>query len=333
MRNGGHLTPNPFLEFHTLQKTYNTAEAVKTFEFERRCVKTVLRFIEEASIAHDIDLVEGGHIALFVTEEEEKSARRDYTAAVDAGLVLDDVEWIEKDVMLQRYGASYPGVRFPAHNLWPLKLVTRLYHISKDSLDLHLHTSTPVTSISKSQAGNRRYTLKTPRGSIHADFIIHATNAYAAYLLPHMHGPKGIIPTRGQVVAIRHSPPQGRERDVLRKASWDANEGFEYWFPRPPRAAHEDLPLVILGGGREAAKDTGYEVYVSDDSVCNAVVGQALRGFLGSLYEGEQEGAGAVEREWVGPVVDHSSSSNDYEGQYIWRCVIQDMGCRELLGG
>ncbi|ESK91144.1 fad dependent oxidoreductase [Moniliophthora roreri MCA 2997] len=351
-RNGGHLTPNPFLEFHDLEKTYSASEAIKTFEFERRTVQTILRFVEESRIAQDIDLVTGGHITLFVTDVEEEIARRDFEAAIKAGLMLNDVEWIDKDDMLERYGTHYPGVRFSAHNLWPLKLVTHMFQVAKDALNLHLHTSTPVLSISRNKGGGRRYTLQTPRGLLHADYIIHATNGYAAYLLPQMHGPTGIIPTRGQVVAVRHSPQRGREREELRKVSWDANEGFEYWFPRPSRTFEEDVPLVILGGGREAAKKTRYELYVSDDSACNEVVGKALRDFLGSLYDGGQEDQRRVEHEWtgimgytktgdpfLGPVVldpDHPVPMKEYEGQYLaagynGHGMPRAFGCAEVI--
>ncbi|EEB86725.1 hypothetical protein MPER_16212, partial [Moniliophthora perniciosa FA553] len=100
-RNGGHLTPSPFLEFYDLHKTYGVSEAIKTFEFERRAVQTLLRFVEENRIAQDIDLVAGGHITLFVTDVEEEVARRDFEAAIEAGLVLNAIEWIEKDDMLK----------------------------------------------------------------------------------------------------------------------------------------------------------------------------------------------------------------------------------------
>lgn len=50
-----------------------------------------------------------------------------------------------------------------------------------------------------------------------------------SYLLPHIQGPDGVIPTRGQVIATRASAPA----DAVTKAAWAGNGGFEYWFPRP----------------------------------------------------------------------------------------------------
>ena len=200
------------------------------------------------------------------------------------------------------YGAAYPGIRIPGNNLWPLKLVTHLFNTAKqlgeDSSTSHLtlHTNTPVigiTPISGSDATERRWNLTTPRGPIACSRVLHATNAYASHLLPHMHGPSGIIPTRGQVIALRAAVPL----ENLTKSGWGGNEGFEYWFPRPlePNEAH---PLVILGGGRESSKP-GFELYTVDDSNVNPQVGDTLRKFLPAVFPGKYEDGREPEMEWV----------------------------------
>jgi hypothetical protein len=113
-----------------------------------------------------------------------------------------------------------------------------------------------------------------------------------------MHGPSGIIPTRGQVTAIRAAGSLSE----LSSDSWSANEGFEYWFPRPvgksKGTGKEENPLVILGGGREASKPT-FEFYETDDSTVNEVVGKVLRDFLPMLFPGKYERGREPEMEWV----------------------------------
>lgn len=64
------------------------------------------------------------------------------------------------------------------------------------------------------------YTVVTNRGSISCSRVVHATNAYASYLLPFLAGPDGIIPTRGQVMATRASVGS----DQIKKPSWSGNE-------------------------------------------------------------------------------------------------------------
>ena len=123
-----------------------------------------------------------------------------------------------------------------------------------------------------------------------------------------MHGPDGIVPTRGQVIAVRANKP-----DVLGRSGFVGNEGLEYWFPRQnpelplhPRAGQtgsdkdtEKGQLIILGGGREATRDHGFEFYQVDDSVVNPEVGAVLRRFLPAVFPGKFDEDNAVEMEWV----------------------------------
>ena len=122
---------------------------------------------------------------------------------------------------------------------------------------------------------------------------MHATNSYVSHLLPHLYGPEGVVPTRGQAMALRAAATP----DVITKAAWASNEGFEYWFPRPVKAG-EATPLVILGGGREVAKPR-YELYEVDDAMCNEDVSMAMRKFLSSVFPGKYDEGREPEIEWV----------------------------------
>ena len=173
--------------------------------------------------------------------------------------------------------------------------MTALYRIVQEAgkLNMNLHTRTPVTSVSGT-SGN--WVLQTPRGQISTPIVIHATNGYASYLLPHLAGSKGIVPVRGQVLALQASS----NAEALTNSSWLANDGFEYWFPRPVQGK-DGKPVVILGGGRESAGPS-FETFESDDSVLNAKVGSILRRFLPAVFPGkyaEQGSDSNVLMEWV----------------------------------
>jgi hypothetical protein len=59
----------------------------------------------------------------------------------------------------------------------------------------------------------------------------------------------------------------------------------------------DDVPLIIIGGGREAARP-GFEIGVDDDGVVNPAVGRVLRRFLPEVFPDkfvERE----PEMEWV----------------------------------
>ncbi|KAF9462560.1 FAD dependent oxidoreductase [Collybia nuda] len=327
-RNGGHLTPNLFLDFEKHQLQHGSDEARRIYALENYTVAELVNLIQTEKLNDAVDFVSGGHVAVYVGEVEVKKAKSDSSAARTAGMDLNEVEWLDKDIMHETYGTPHPGFRYPGHNLWPLKLVTALYNLTvrRNPLrfSLKLHTNTPVTSMRASHNPSRRWELSTPRGSIGCSYVIHATNAYASHLLPHMHGEDGIIPTRSQIIALRADAPPAD----LTQVSWGS--GDEYWFPRPLQDGDKH-PLVLLGGGRLSVP--GHEYYVSDDSTTNPFIGKLLREFLPGMFPGMYEKGREPEMEWtgimgftkleapfVGPVVDHSnyySSLKEYDGQYI----------------
>ena len=307
------MIPNYCFGFQARKRTYGEDEAKKIHLIEKYTEKEIIKIVEEHQLGDVIDLSSGAHVMMFVTEKEETDARVDYEAAKTAGLDVSEVEWLSKETMQavspmhsiartqyllsnQEYGTSFPGCRHPGHNLWPLKLVTQLFTLASqhkpDKFSLTLHTSTPVTAISASSSA-RKWSLSTPRGTVNCTYVIHATNAYASHLLPHMRGIAGIIPTRGHVMALRAAAPLSE----ITNSSWWANEGFEYWFPRPVKAPDEK-PLIILGGGREAALPN-FDQFEADDSVFREDVGKVLRDFLPGLFPGKFEKGGAPEMKWV----------------------------------
>ncbi|KAJ7694587.1 FAD dependent oxidoreductase [Mycena rosella] len=324
-RNGGHLTPAVFLDFCGYQAKYGTDQAVQALELENHTASEIVKLIRNEGWTEAVDLVAGGHTTTFFLPSELTGGKADFEAAKLAGLDLKDVRWLTKEEMEAKYGVLYPGVEIGGFNLWPLKFVTQLYGLAKGmgNFQLNIHTRTPATSITSSASPSRHWAVHTPRGVLNCAYIIHATNAYASHLLPHMAGPAGIIPTRGQVMALRASVSS----ELLTKCSWDGNEGFEYWFPRP--VSGDEKPLVILGGGREVQPD--FEYYQADDSSVTESVGVALRKFLPAVFPGKFAPGTEPEEEWtgimgftklkdpfVGPVIDKSDADGGkFQGQYI----------------
>lgn len=154
-----------------------------------------------------------------------------------------------------------------------------------------------MTSISPSSTNEngRRWDLHTPRGTVSCRYVVHATNGYASHLLPHLSGPNGIIPTRGQIIATRSSASSAELTD----SAWVSNSAFEYWFPRPTQSPN-DRPLVILGGAREVPNN--FEFYETDDSVLVRNVGVGLRGFLPQIFPEKFKEGQEPEKEWVSAI-------------------------------
>ncbi|CAE6420354.1 unnamed protein product [Rhizoctonia solani] len=314
-RNGGHLTAATVHDFQQRVDTHGVDEALRSVALERHTVSSVIEFLDETpGAAEGVDLVRGGHVSLLFTPAEIEAAHNDIEAATKAGMDLTGVEYLEPNVTKQRFRVELPAVYSPGHTLWPLKLVTKLYqHAKGDSttkswlnsatswfsksdppFSLDLFTHAPVDAVEPvSEDPTYRWLVKTERGNVKARYVVHATNGYASHLLPQLAGPiKGIIPTRAQCMAARGFI----EAHKWPVVGWGGNEGYEYWFARPPHNADEKT-LVILGGGRETAVPN-HEYNVADDSTVNPVVSQSLRKFLPHLYPGDFEES-EPEMEWA----------------------------------
>jgi hypothetical protein len=218
----------------------------------------------------------------------------------------------DADACKQNYGTPYAAARGPGHNLWPPKLVTEIFKLanSTNSLDLHLHTRTPVSTVesivpqsASSDTFPRRWTLTTPRGAVSCSHIIHASNGYAPALIPALRGATGIVPVRGQIIATRADITA---KDMA-KVSFDSAE--TYWFPRPVYNATGDSdeerrgkerrekPLVIIGGARDFSATK--ELDTVDDTTVHPVVGAELREYLPARFPGMYEYGKEPEMEWV----------------------------------
>jgi hypothetical protein len=99
-RNGGHLTPSVFLDFHNRQVLYGADEAVKSYNLENYTADSLVRFSQVEGLDDELDLVDGRHVTLFVTPEEEALAKVDFEAAKEAGLGgLESIRFLDRETM------------------------------------------------------------------------------------------------------------------------------------------------------------------------------------------------------------------------------------------
>jgi glycine/D-amino acid oxidase-like deaminating enzyme len=297
--------------------TWGIFDAIKSVRIEEHVVGAITSLVKNAGLENEVDLVEGVRTNIFFTAEEEAEARHEYDAARAAGVDVSSVEWLSQRKVeevrqitailsswfqpsSQTYGAHYRAVRLPGNTIWPVKLVTQLFKLAQNApkaLTLKLHTHTPITAVKRSPEyrNARRWTLETPRGSVECTHVVHATNAYASGLLPQLAGRTGIVPTRGQAIAVRAAVP-ARE---LTLSGFTADRRKDYWFVRPG-SAPDERPLVILGGERLA--EGAARGVTTDDSVIDPVVGARLRGFLPGVFPEKFERGVEPEMEWVRPM-------------------------------
>lgn len=258
-RNGGHFIALPYDGFtsRSARPSEGKDEGVLAAELEMRTIKEIRSLIKIHGWENEVHLEENGHTRLFFTEEEEEEDLVEYTAAKKANVPWEGISRLTKDEMIEKYGVAYPGVSTPAGSLWPVKLVTKLFQLAVSeaqaaSVSLHLHTHTPAEAVESLPANTSqsrttaRWTVRTPRGTLQTRFVIHATNAWAAHLLPQFAMPeqlsesstdvdkrdlprcaKWIAPYRGQIIAARANVPPSK----LPRRAFAADRMEDYWLP------------------------------------------------------------------------------------------------------
>jgi glycine/D-amino acid oxidase-like deaminating enzyme len=147
---------------------------------------------------------------------------------------------------LSHSGEHLSGLKLPGNNLYPLKLVTRIFLLAQKQaadagIDVSLFTYTPVHSVSASAKDFSSWALSTGRGVISTRQVVHATNAHASYLLPQFAtGSQKIVPCRNQVIAVR---PEQKENfwttgfcklRSLRAIGQNSCTGFTRFLPSSP---------------------------------------------------------------------------------------------------
>lgn len=98
-RNGGHLTSVVHGGFKARAALFGAEDALREIALQQYNVAELLNIITANGHVAEVDLVSGGHVELFFTEQEYINSRADFAAAEKAGVDVRCVEWLsEEDV-------------------------------------------------------------------------------------------------------------------------------------------------------------------------------------------------------------------------------------------
>lgn len=156
---------------------------------------------------------------------------------------------VQRDELPPRLRKVYfGGAYFPANaEVQPVRFVTGLAHLAEQAGAVFYEES-PVTNITIEDDG---FTLTTPQGTLHAQKLILATNAW----LPEIGKMVGadwlahcITPTRGQIIATEPV------RERILPCPCSAEEGYQYW-----RQLADGR--LIVGGWRNYSPETEFHTY------------------------------------------------------------------------
>lgn len=179
---------------------------------------------------------------------------------------------------------------------FPAIVCQRQTHHTSFSISTH----TPCTSISSPTADSPYYLVHTPRGSLKARHVVHATNGWCSHLLEPMRAK--LVPARGAMSAQRpgtllHSATLSGARSYV---FYRGGAGYDY-LTQLPTGEHE---LMYGGGWAQACENSLPDLGITDDATYNFAGAAHLAGSLPLYFGADNWGAEAapVLEEPAGPV-------------------------------
>jgi glycine/D-amino acid oxidase-like deaminating enzyme len=148
---------------------------------------------------------------------------------------------------------------------------------------LDLFTQTPCTGITPPTATTPLYTIQTPRGTVTAHHIIHATNGWTSHLLPGLRGK--IIPVRALATAQRPGTHLSTPAGTRAHTFYHTPSGYDYLTQLPKGEDQDDGGELLFGGGLvRDDRITMSEVGVADDGEYDLGVASHVQGALPEYF-------------------------------------------------
>jgi glycine/D-amino acid oxidase-like deaminating enzyme len=181
---------------------------------------------------------------------------------------------------------------YTAASLWPYKLTLGLLSKVLETGAVNLQTFTPVTSVITK--GPNSHMVQTPRGSICAQKVVFATNAYTFGLLPEY--ATSIIPCRG--ICCHITVPDGCSPPFLPYSYVIFNEQGQkhdsYLISRPDGS-------IIVGGAQKVFREDRNQWYnIIDDSALIEPVKDFYNDYMQRTFKGWEDSRAYVKEIWTG---------------------------------
>ncbi|KAJ3373066.1 hypothetical protein GGF31_001053 [Allomyces arbusculus] len=280
-RNAGIAAPAGAEDFTDRVAKFGLDGALETVRFERATVKAMLQLVDEMGLLAHVQVRKGGVVSLAENEQEFQALQRDLGLYLQKAAHLEsdeEVRVVRPPQLQQEFKCSdkFVGGIFTSagYMMWPFRLVVALVQhcLSTNPKNTNLQSRTLVQHVQR--RSDLRYDVRTDRGVLTAQYVIHATNAYVGHLVPSL--AQHVTPVRGQMVA-------GKVRGAPQGVTWPMaagfNAGLEYMQQR-------DDGTVLLGGGREFATDVPkMEVGQPDDASMNPKVTAGLQHIFRTRFE------------------------------------------------
>ncbi|EAW15257.1 NAD(P)/FAD-dependent oxidoreductase [Aspergillus clavatus NRRL 1] len=302
-RNGGHLRPDLYGHIPTYIERAGAEAGAEIAEFEIAHVHAIKQLIEREQI--DCDFMLTRTMDVWCNAEAAEKARRVYERMKEHGFgYMDDVIFYSENAeRICGVKGAVACASYTAATMWPYKFVMQLLAKIVAAGKVNLQTYTPALSVTAAPEGG--WNVTTPRGTIHADKVIHASNAYVATLLPEYK--RNIIPCKG--LCCRIAVPEGSDAPLLTNSYINRTEDnvLSYLIPRADGG-------IIVGGASAVFKPFREQWYNNvDDSVLVEEVKDYYDGYMQRTYRGWEHTDAKVDKVWTG-VMGYSYDSNPHVG-------------------
>jgi glycine/D-amino acid oxidase-like deaminating enzyme len=177
-RNGSFAMTVVGLGLHLLARLKGRRFALAAHRYMERAVDTVGELVEQEAL--DCDYTRPGFLRMATTPAYVEKLHREIELARSLGIT--GIEWLERDAAREQVNSDlYLGAWWEPRTALvnPLKLVRELKRVAVSRGAL-VHEHSPVISISR----GRGFRVRTPRGTLDADRLVLATNAYSHLLDP-----------------------------------------------------------------------------------------------------------------------------------------------------
>ncbi|KAH7007025.1 FAD dependent oxidoreductase-domain-containing protein [Ilyonectria destructans] len=267
-RNGGHIKAMSPGAWFDRKKQFGVQEAVRIMEYEHSHLEEMASCIKENKIDCDLNVLEGLDVYY-----DDKVFRHACNAVEDmrkyAPSLADrySIYTTSEDLKARNCPEECVGViGMAAGSMWPYKMVTALLDKLVKEKGLSIQANTVVTSVVEEE-GATFATVKTDRGKIQGNHVVHATNGWVGHLIPELR--PYVSPVRANVQRKSLQPAKLRLKN-----SWWLRYGekdYDYMMQRPDGA-------YIVGRANTGRKAT------ADDGTMDLVPQAHLRGVTPQLY-------------------------------------------------
>lgn len=214
-----------FRGFPNFAAFHGHEQAIKILENERVVLEKVKEFVTDHNIDSEFRYTTTVEVCLSAAYAELQA--KTLEAFRSAGGDISHIKYY--DAKEAHELTNVPGAlcayEWPAASNHPGKLCQ---WILSDAIHkgARLWTYCPATSIAAHKHSNLRWDVRTPRGTIAAETVVHCTNAHAGVLLSHL--AKFITPRRSQVHAF--VPTQSHSGDAAAQRTISLRYGLHNFF-------------------------------------------------------------------------------------------------------